>query len=133
MKILLLDTDVVSFILKGDSRAMSYAPRLQGCKLSLSFMSVAELSQWAAVRKWGTRRSAKLQKALEQYVILPVDLESCRLWGEIRAKRRAIGRPISPQDAWIAASARRFKLPLVTHNPADFELIDGLEIVTAEV
>lgn len=131
MKILLLDTDVVSFILKGDSRAMSYAPRLQGCRLGLSFMTVAELFQWAAVRKWGARRSAKLQKALEQYIVLPVDLESCSLWGKIRATRRAIGRPISPQDAWIAASACRFKLPLVTHNPVDFELIDSLEIITA--
>lgn len=131
MKTVLLDTNVVSFIMKGDSRMELYGPYLRGCRLALSFMTVAELFQWAAVRKWGSRRTAQLRKALEKYIILPADIESCRLWGAIRAKRQVNGRPISPQDAWIAATARRFQLPLATHNPVDFEVIDDLEIFTA--
>ncbi|MDR3569867.1 MAG: hypothetical protein P4L43_17730 [Syntrophobacteraceae bacterium] len=53
MRIVLLDTNVISFILKGDSRMDLYAPHLRGCKPALSFMTVAELFQWAEVRKWG--------------------------------------------------------------------------------
>ena len=45
MNILLLDTDVVSFLLKGDSRANNYASIIQGNRLALSFMTVTELFQ----------------------------------------------------------------------------------------
>ena len=126
-----LDMNVVSFALKGDPRVELYAPQLQGCKMALSFMTVAELFQWAAVRKWGPRRVDRFREALEQYIFLPVDIESRSPWGEIREKCRAKGHPISPRGAWIAATARRFRLPLATHNPADFEIVDGLGILTA--
>jgi predicted nucleic acid-binding protein len=39
----LLDTDVFSFLLKGDSRKSLYIPMLAGHRLALSFMTVAEV------------------------------------------------------------------------------------------
>jgi predicted nucleic acid-binding protein len=48
MPTILLDTDVVSFLIKGDTRATTYAPLVQGNTLAVSFMTVAELFQWAA-------------------------------------------------------------------------------------
>ena len=63
MPTMLLDTDVVSFLLKGDTRAAAYAPLIQGNLAALSFMTVAELYQWAAVRKWGVRRRTQLDHA----------------------------------------------------------------------
>jgi predicted nucleic acid-binding protein len=131
MDVVLLDTDVVSFLLKGDSRAFSYAPHLQDRGLAISFMTVAELFQWAAIRKWGARRIGELEVGLQNYVLLPLDIGVCRVWGEIRARCRAAGRPISPQDAWIAATAIRHAVPLVTHNPTDYEVIEELELITA--
>jgi tRNA(fMet)-specific endonuclease VapC len=130
MDVILLDTSVVSFLIKGDSRAQSYAPYLQNRRMALSFMTVAELFQWAAVRKWGQGRIAQLELTLQDYVILPFDIALCRLWGEIRARCRAAGRPISPQDAWIAATALQYHLPLATHNPSDFETVEGIELIT---
>jgi tRNA(fMet)-specific endonuclease VapC len=50
MSILILDTDVVSFIIKGHSLSEKYEPILQANQLALSFMIVAELFQWAAMR-----------------------------------------------------------------------------------
>jgi predicted nucleic acid-binding protein len=130
MDVILLDTNVISFLLKGDSRAQSYAPHLQGRRLVLSFMTVAELFQWAAVRNWGQHRINQLEMRLQSYVILPFDIALCRLWGKVRARCRAAGRPISPQDAWIAATALQYHLPLVTHDPSDFEIVEGLDLVT---
>lgn len=132
MDILLLDTDVVSFILKGDSRASKYSSIIQGNRLALSFMTVAELFQWAAVRNWGNQRTARLEKSLTNYLIIPVDIEVCRIWGNLRAERQAIGRVISPQDAWIAATAIRHNLPLVTNNAKDFQNIAKLQAITVE-
>ena len=130
MNILLLDTNIVSFLFKGDTRIKTYEPHLKGFKLAVSFMTVAELYQWAAVRKWGVNRTRQLEIALQNYVVLPFDIDLCRLWGQIRAGCRSAGRPISPQDAWVAATAVRFEIPLVTHNPNDFKAVDGIEIIT---
>lgn len=126
MATVLLDTDLVSYMLKGDSRAATYAPLIQGKLVALSFMTVAELFQWAAVRKWGARRVAALEHTLTSYLVIPPDVEMCRIWGRIRADRQSTGQPISPQDAWIAATALRHSLPLLTHNAADFHGIANL-------
>jgi tRNA(fMet)-specific endonuclease VapC len=126
MDVVLLDTNIVSFVLKGDSRAMLYAPHLQGHRLAISFMTVAELFQWAAIRNWGAHRMDQLEMSIQGYVILPFDIALCRLWGEVRAQCRTAGRPIFPQDAWVAATALRHGLPLVTHNPRDFEAVEEL-------
>jgi len=131
MEVMLLDTNVVSFVLKGDSRALLYSSYLEGRRLAISFVTVAELYQWAYIRNWSETRRQKLEASLQNYAVLPFDLTLCRLWGEIRSKCRAKGRPISPQDAWIAATAFRFHLPLVTHNPIDFEAVEDLQILTA--
>ena len=131
MNIILLDTNIVSFVFKGDSRAKLYAPYLQGQRLAVSFMTVAELYQWAAIHQWGARRIKQLEQTLvTNYIVLPFDIVLCQLWGKVRAKRRAIGKPISSEDAWIAATALQYDLPLVTHNPKDFEDIQNLEIIT---
>ncbi len=127
MDTILLDTNIVSFIFKGDSRIIPYEPFLKGKRFAISFMTVAELFQWAAVRKWGIQKINQLETYLHNYAVLPVDTESCRLWGQIRADCQTVGRPISPQDAWIAATALRFDLPLVTHNAADFEPVKGIK------
>jgi predicted nucleic acid-binding protein len=129
MDVLLLDTNIVSFLMKGDSRVERYARHLQGRRLAISFMTVAELFQWAFVRGWGVRRQQQLETSLEKYVVLPFDLALCRHWGEVRAGCRAQGRPISPQDAWVAATALRYELSLVTHNPKDFEAVADLRII----
>ena len=38
--VVIVDTDVVSFLFKGDTRAQLYRPHLQGKTLALSFMTV---------------------------------------------------------------------------------------------
>jgi predicted nucleic acid-binding protein len=131
METVLVDTDVVSYLLKGDSRAAAYAPLVQGKIIAISFMTVAELYQWAAVRHWGPQRVAHLAQTLANYLVVPTDDQMCRIWGEIRADRQSTGLTISPQDAWIAATALRHSLPLITHNVSYFQGIAGLEVRAA--
>jgi tRNA(fMet)-specific endonuclease VapC len=130
MNIVLLDTNIVSYVFKRDSRVALYAPHLINKELAIAIMTVAELFQWAAVRHWGAARIQQLEAEFDKYTILPVDLEVCRQWASVRANRNALGLPISPQDAWVAATALRYNLPLVTHNPDDFHHITGLMVIT---
>jgi predicted nucleic acid-binding protein len=37
---------------------------------------------------------------------------------------------MSEADAWIAATALAFAVPLVTHNPDDFKNVPGLTVIT---
>ena len=50
-EIVLLDTNFISFLMKGDSRSTAYKPHLQDRMSAISFMTVAELLQWAAIDK----------------------------------------------------------------------------------
>ena len=62
MTTLIVGTDVVSFLLKGDTRAHLYRPHLQDKTLALSITTVAELYQRAYVRNWGDRKPARLEE-----------------------------------------------------------------------
>jgi tRNA(fMet)-specific endonuclease VapC len=130
MSTVLLDTNIVSYLFKRDTRAELYADHLRNRELAIAVMTVAELFQWAAVRGWGEARVARLEQHLELYTMLPVDVDACRHWATVRAVHSAAGQPISPQDAWVAATALRYRLPLVTHNPDDFQQISGLTVIT---
>lgn len=127
---LLLDTNIVSYLFKRDSRAELYQHHLVGQELAIAIMTVAELFQWAALRNWGEPRRKALERYLDRYTILPVEIITCRFWARIRAERVVAGLPISPQDTWIAATAIQHQIPLVTHNPDDFQHIEGLTVIT---
>jgi tRNA(fMet)-specific endonuclease VapC len=129
MSLVLIDTDIASFIFKGSDYANSYMPLLSGNELALSFMTVAELFQWAILRQWGDHRLSQLEQYLSNYVIIPADQPLCLEWAQVRAERQRLGRVISPQDAWIAATALRHDLPLITHNTKDFLKIPNLKLL----
>lgn len=127
MEGLVVDTSVVSYLLKGHSLAPRYWEHLKGKLLGISFMSVAELYRWPLTRNWGEPRIAALREHLRSYVVLPYDDTMSWEWARIMSKK---GHPIFIADAWIAATAVRHELPLVTHNPRHFQSVDRLEIVT---
>ena len=130
MRRFLIDTDVFSFLFKNDSRADLYRPDLVGAQRCLSFQTVAELHFWTLNRRWGAARRQSLAMAISRCVVLPSDDDISRYWGEITAHRRALGVPIECGDAWIAATALRHAIPLLTHNSRDFADISNLNLVT---
>jgi predicted nucleic acid-binding protein len=116
---LVLDTDVVSFFAKGDTRASLYSPMLIGQRLCICFQTVAELRLWTIVRRWNAPRREAMESLLGRFVLLPYDSAMAQHWAEITARRRQLGRPINCGDAWIAASALRHGAVLITHNAKD--------------
>ena len=126
MESILLDTNVVSFLMRGDTRAVPYRRHIEGKTLAISFMTVAELYEGAYRRGWEEDRIARLEAQIRNYVVVPFSNRVCRTWGQIRAERRR--QPISVDDAWIAASALAYACPLVTHNPTDFAEIPNLPL-----
>lgn len=128
---IVVDTDVLSFIFKGDSRADAYRPILAGKRAGISIQTAAELYRWAIERGWSRRRIQALEEALQDLVTLELDLAAAQAWARIVANRQRAGRPIATQDAWIAATAIRHNCPLLTHNARDYAQIPGLRVVSA--
>ncbi len=122
----LLDTDVASFLFKGSPRAKAFRPLIKGKQLALTFVSVAELFKWTVKRKWGTEKSAKLEAALQRYLIIPYDRDLAWSWARVVAACEGAGRPMAPSDAWVAAAAVRHDLPLATNNLKHFEAAESL-------
>lgn len=125
-----VDTDVVSFLYKSDSRAMLYRPHLDGQLPIISFMTLAELEQWTVVRSWGSRRRQDLLNYLRRYRVEHSSPELCRRWAEVGDSARGAGRPILTNDAWVAATALTYGLPLVTNNPDDYAGVSALTIIS---
>src|SRR5712692_5363752 len=90
MPAVVVDTDVVSFLFKRDTRAQSYRQFLRGRDLVISFMTLAELDHWAARFKWGSGRRQALERFLQSFAVVYVDRPLCRLWADItnQAQRR---------------------------------------------
>jgi tRNA(fMet)-specific endonuclease VapC len=97
--LLLLDTDVFSFLFKGDQRTSLYAPHLIDAQPCLSFQSVAELRYWALIRRWGEGRRNSLEVAMSKCIVLPYDDAMSQRWAEVMTVRRQSGRPIECGDA----------------------------------
>lgn len=130
MNRVLVDTSVLSYLLKFDTRADLYRKHLEGTTPGISFMTVAEVYFWAEKYGWGARRRAHVNNTLRTYVVVPCDDALCTSWAKIRRVCEQKGRRISVADAWIAACALRYDAPLVTHNRKDFEAIPDLQIIS---
>lgn len=128
-----VDTNVLSYEVKRDTRAQLYAQHLEGKRLTISFVTLAELSAWAELYGWGERLRTRLETILADYLVFWPDTGTCKLWAEITATCVRRGRRIAPNDAWIAACALRYRLPLVMHNRRHFETVPHLQLISENV
>jgi predicted nucleic acid-binding protein len=131
MNAAIVHTDVVSMLFKGDSQASGFLDHFAGRLLGISFMTVAEVERWPMERHWGLARRADFARHLARYVVLPVSRELCVQWAKVTFSVRRLGRPIQTSDAWIAASAIYYEVPLITNNAADYAMIDSLSVLSA--
>ena len=128
--IIVVDTNVISFFVKSDTRAALYQPHLNGRLQIIAAQTRAELELWTLIRNWGQRRRTALHSYLRNFVLAEADESICLRWADVQANARKRGRPISISDSWIAATALAFAAPLVTHNPDDFKNVLGLTVIT---
>jgi tRNA(fMet)-specific endonuclease VapC len=123
-----VDTDVVSFLFKDDSRASGYLPLLQGRKLLVSFMTEAELEHWIIVAHWGAGRIQRFRSYMDRFVAVPSSRDLIVHWAQVMAVSRSNGRRIEVADGWIAATAQLYGAIVVTNNPTDYAGVPGLEV-----
>lgn len=133
---IILDTNVVSEALRPEPApaVLDWLDAWQSAELFTTAITEAEL--WYGIERLplGERRS-RVAEAVGAILdvdfagrVLPFESSCARSFGRIAAARRREGRPISVQDALIAAIAATFGAAVATRNTADFEGC-GIELV----
>lgn len=131
----LLDTNVVSELLKPapNPGVVSWLDQADEDRLFLSVVTFAEIRRGIERLPPGTRRNRldhwlAVDLALRfEGRLLTVDREIAEAWGRLVALGEAIGRRMNVMDAFLAATAERRELRLVTRNVIDFAPI-GLAV-----
>lgn len=125
-----VDTDVVSFLFKNHPIGLRYDAELAGRVLLISFMTVAETERWVVQYRWSEHRLHWLHLYLKPYTVVPSSPDLCRKWAEVMVAAQAAGRRIECADAWIAATALLYGVPLATHNRNDYLGVPGLTLIS---
>jgi len=130
VEVVLVDTDVFSFLMKRHTLAAQYEKHTKGKKLALSFVTVGELLTWSKHRNWGLAKIAEMERSIALTGVIPYDMALCQTYAELNAKLLKAGRPIGDNDLWIAATAIRHSIPLVSHNRKHYDDIPGLVLIS---
>jgi tRNA(fMet)-specific endonuclease VapC len=127
MALFMLDTDTVSFALRGIGGVAARVAEHRRSELCMSVISVAELRFGA-----DKRRSQKIHKAIDGFLsgvrVMGFDTAAAERFGTVAAALSAAGEPIGQMDTLIAAHALSVGAVLVTSNRRHFSKVDGLEI-----
>lgn len=124
----LVDTDVVSFFFNDSRLGIPYRQYLRKRTLFISFMTHAEIERGMRLDNWGEKKRDEMKGFLAtKFVVIHTNDAMCKKWAEITSMK---GCPVEPADAWIAATAIVYKVPLITHNRKHFEGITGLKVIS---
>ena len=126
---MLLDMNIVGYFFRRDSRARLYERHLTGQTLYIAFATLGELYQWLFLRPFSETKRHRLLAHISRHVVVPYDDCLVWVWADMTTKLRQAGRIMSAEDSWIAATALRHGMPLVTHNRRHFENVPGLTVI----
>lgn len=127
----LFDTSIVSSVFRKDLIARLYHGELAAASASyLSAQTLGETFVGANLARWGTERRRRMHLVLGRFVALSIDTETAQVLAELVSAARDLGRPLSPQDAWIMATAKQYMLTLFSHD-ADMRIgeVLGVKVV----
>jgi tRNA(fMet)-specific endonuclease VapC len=127
MPAFMLDTDSVSFALRGQGRVASRILEHRPSEICISAITLGELRYGAA-----RRNSSKLHELIDAFTanvaVMPFDEACAAHFGILASKLAERGSPIGEFDALIAAHAVALELTLVTNNVKHFARVAGLRV-----
>ena len=125
----LLDTNIISYWMRGDKRLIDRIKKHSPSDLSLSTITLAEILygiEKSPVKK--KERRLKIKQISSLLSIYAFDEAAAGKYAAIRTELEREGRVISERDILIASIAISNKLIVVTHNVKEFGRIGKLKI-----
>jgi tRNA(fMet)-specific endonuclease VapC len=125
----LLDTNIISYWMRGDQRIIEKIKCCSPTELALSTITLAEIYygiEKSPVKK--KERRKKIERIKSLLDIYPFNEHAAKAYGVIRAQLENTGRPISERDLQIASIAVANRLCVVTHNTKEFGRVQKLSV-----
>lgn len=130
MSLVLLDTDTLTYFLKGNPTVVARAVqhiRLYG-QLNISLITQYEVLHGLLYRDARTQLP-RFEQLLSRHYVLPLTTESVRISAAVFADLKKRGQLIGHTDTLIAGVALANGMQLATNNTAHFSRIEGLHLV----
>jgi predicted nucleic acid-binding protein len=133
---IILDTNVVTEVMKPSPAVavVTWLNARDSSALFLTAITLGEIRYGLRTMPKGLRRQ-RLEESFERVIaaafagrILAFGEEAAAQYGDVMARRKELGRPLSVPDGQIAAIARLHGFAVATRNVRDF-LACGIEIV----
>ena len=132
---IVIDTDVYGAqLVAGSALAAIYDPIIVGRPAFISFQTAAELRYGAMRRNWGEIRMRKLEARIASAETVHTGPDLVLTYALLRVNCERIGHALGQRehnaDRWIAATAIRLGVPLVS-NDGIFNNVPGLLLESA--
>jgi tRNA(fMet)-specific endonuclease VapC len=121
----LLDTNIISALLKGDIIVADKMDDADGVYIPV--IALGELYYGASYSTHTKKNITNIQKLISKYDVLLIDQVTASISGSVKAALRKKGKPIPENDVWISAIAKRYDLIIATRDK-HFQEIEGLAI-----
>ena len=125
----LVDTDILSFYFKGDSKVVD---KFNDYLKEFDVINISIITYYEILGGLKFKKAERQIKEFEEFVsnntIIHISEQSAKLSGDIYADLRQKGITIGTSDILIAGIAIENELTLVTNNERHYESIKGLKI-----
>ena len=123
----MLDTDTVSYALRGEGQVAARLLEHPPSELCISSITLAELKFGAEAK-----RSQKLHRAIRTFVkeiaVAAFDESAAERFAEVAVALARRGEPIGTFETLVAAHALSLGLTVVTNNTRHFVRVSGLTV-----
>jgi len=124
----LVDTDWIIHALHGKEKEVTKLLELKKEGLAISVISLAELYEGVYRSADPISNETVLKDFLSGVMVLEINEEISKKFGELRAMLRTQGRLIGDFDLLIASTGLCYNLTLISYNIKEFERVDDLKI-----
>jgi tRNA(fMet)-specific endonuclease VapC len=124
MKWYMLDTNMVSYLIKGHPIATRRITTAQISSLCISAITEGELLFGLAKRPDARRLHLAVHEFLKRVDVLPWNSQAAERYGAVRASLVRQGKSLAPLDLLIATHALSIDATLITNDAAFRQVID---------
>lgn len=123
----MLDTNMVSFVLKNRGRVAQRLLSHKPSAICVSAITVAEL-RYGADKHQSAQLHDLIDRFLAPFTVAPFGEAEATRYGTLYAALERSGTPIGELDTQIAAHALTLGVALVTNNERHFSQVPGLQL-----
>ena len=128
MTLYLLDTNAISELVANPSGKVARKIAEVGVESVATSVIVSAEVAFGVEQKSSPRLAERIETVFSTLEVLSLEQPADRHYGVLRAMFRKEGRPIGPNDLFIAAHALVLDATLVTANVREFSRVPGLKI-----